>query len=107
MGLMHRFMYKFAAFIAIIAFMTAMLNGVSISTSLFRSGLIFLGTLLVFILALNLMRWSIVSTTVLQNYEIAKEAAEAKEKEKKQKSSRDSAEKLTDEKQEELIDTGR
>ena len=66
---MHRFIYKFAIFVSILSVVGALLNGVSIMTTLIRAGLVFLGTLLLFIIFLNIMRWAIVSTTIIEQHE--------------------------------------
>lgn len=63
---MHSFMYRFAAFAAIIALLGAFLNGVSMPTSMLRAGLVFLGTLVLFIAALSLMRWTVIATTIVE-----------------------------------------
>ncbi len=73
---MHRFIYKFAIFVSILSVVGALLNGVSIMTTLIRAGLVFLGTLLLFIVFLNIMRWAIASTTIIEQH------AEESEKEK-------------------------
>ncbi len=66
MGLMHRFMYKFSIFVASVAGALSLMQGASLVTSVFRGGVVFLGTLLFFIVALYLMRWAIVATTVVE-----------------------------------------
>lgn len=66
---MHSFIYKFSAFIAIIALVGALLNGVSMPTGVLRAGLVFLGTLLLFVLGLNLVRWVVITTTIIEQNE--------------------------------------
>lgn len=69
MGLMHRFIYKFSIFAGLAALVVALLNGVSIPTSVFRAVLVFLGVLLLFIILLNVLRWAIISTTIIEKHE--------------------------------------
>ena len=69
MGLMHRFIYRFAIFVSLITLVSALMNGVSIMTTFIRTGLVFLGTLILFIIFLNLMRWAIVTTTIIEKHD--------------------------------------
>ncbi len=75
MGLMHRFIYKFSIFVSIITLVTAFMNGVSPMTTILRTGIVFLGTMFLFVIFLNIMRWAIVTTTIIekQNEETDKE----------------------------------
>ncbi len=66
---MHSFIYKFSAFVATVALVGALLNGVSMPTGVLRAGLVFLGTLLLFVVGLNLVRWAIVTTTIIEQNE--------------------------------------
>ncbi len=59
---MKSLIYKFAFWVSIIAFVTSLLNGVTLFTSLMRSGLVFMATLFVVIISLNMLRWSLLST---------------------------------------------
>jgi len=63
---MHRFIYKFSVFASAFAGALSLMNGTSIVTALFRAGVVFLGTLAVFVLALHVLRWAIVATTVVE-----------------------------------------
>jgi len=65
MGLMQKFLINFSVFAGAIALITALINGVSIGTGLFRAGLVFLGTMLLFIVALHTIRWAIIATTIV------------------------------------------
>lgn len=56
---MKSFVYKIAVFVSVISLITSLLSGISILTSLVRSGMVFLGTLVFIIIALNLLRWSL------------------------------------------------
>jgi len=78
MGLMQSFIYKISALVAVIALLSAFFNGVSMPTSIIRAGLIFLGTLVLFVVLLNIMRWAITTTTVIDNMNEAKEAEKKK-----------------------------
>lgn len=66
---MHRFIYKFSIFVSIIALVSALMNGVSIMTTIVRTGLVFLGILFLFVIFLNIMRWAIVATTIIEKHE--------------------------------------
>ncbi|NOG43856.1 MAG: hypothetical protein HND50_01385 [Calditrichaeota bacterium] len=66
---MHRFIYKFAVFVSVITLVTALMNGVSIMTTFVRTGLVFLGTLILFVVFLNVMRWAIVTTTIIEKHD--------------------------------------
>lgn len=59
---MKKFIYKFALFVSVVAFVSSLLGGVSIVTSIARSGLVYLGTLLIVIISLNILRWSMART---------------------------------------------
>lgn len=60
---MKSFVYKIAVFVSVLSLITSLLSGVSILTSLVRSGMVFLATLVVIIIALNLLRWSLTRST--------------------------------------------
>jgi uncharacterized membrane protein len=68
MNVMHRFIYKFSIFVAIIALISALLSGVSVMTTFIRTGLVFLGTILLFVILLNVMRWAIETTTIIDKH---------------------------------------
>jgi len=82
MGLMHRFMYKFSIFAASVASALALMQGASLVTSVFRGGVVFLGTLMFFIVALYIMRWAIVATTVVEVLEETEKTSADKNKTK-------------------------
>jgi len=48
--------YKFAILIAVISLVTSILNGVSIYTSIIRSSVVFLLTMVVIVVVLNVVR---------------------------------------------------
>ncbi len=56
---MKSFIYKFAFLVALIALVSGILSGVSLFTSVLRSAVVFLGTILVMILAFYILRWSL------------------------------------------------
>jgi len=62
-GFMKSIVYKIAIFVSVISLVTSLLSGISIITSLIRSGMVFLATLVVIIIALNLLRWSLNKST--------------------------------------------
>lgn len=68
MGLMQRFILKFSFFVSVIALLSALFSGVSIQTSVIRASVTLLGTMLLFIILLNVMRWAIITTTVIENH---------------------------------------
>ncbi|RLD16529.1 hypothetical protein DRI50_01655 [candidate division KSB1 bacterium] len=59
---LKKFILRIALLAAIIAFLSCMLNGISIVTSIFRSIVVYLLALLLEVIALNLMRWGIWAT---------------------------------------------
>lgn len=59
---MKRFIYKLSFFVAVLALLSSLLSGVSIITSALRSAIVFLATLLLIIIALNVLRWGILLT---------------------------------------------
>ncbi len=54
---MSAIFYKFALLIAMVTLVMCLLSGISILTSLFRAGVVFLGTLFVIVVALFVLRW--------------------------------------------------
>ncbi len=54
---MSAIFYKFALLIAMVTLVLCLLSGISILTSLFRTGVVFLGTLFVIAVALWVLRW--------------------------------------------------
>jgi len=56
MGRLRSIIYKFAILIAVISLVTSILNGVSLLTSIIRSSIVFLLTLVVIVVLLNLVR---------------------------------------------------
>ncbi len=59
---LKKFILRIALLAAVIAFLTCMLNGISIITSIFRSVVVYLLALLLEVIALNIMRWGIWAT---------------------------------------------
>ena len=70
---MQRFIYKFSFFIGVIALITALASGVSLITSVIRASLVLLGTMTLFVVALHVIRWAIISTTVIEHHEMEEE----------------------------------
>lgn len=80
---MQRFIFKFSVFASVAAFIGALLNGVSVLTSVIRAGLVMFGTLVLFIVLMNVLRWAIISTTVIEIHDNEeKEKKNASEMEK-------------------------
>lgn len=64
---LKKFILRIALLAAVIAFLSCMLNGISIVTSIFRSIVVYLLALLLEVIALNLIRWGIGATAPTQN----------------------------------------
>jgi len=59
---MKGFVYRLAVFVAVVSLVTSLLSGVSIMTSIIRSSVVFLTTLVIIIFALNVLRWGLLKT---------------------------------------------
>ncbi len=55
--------YRFAILVAVVSLITSFFSGVSLYTSLIRSGVVFLLTLIIVILVLNVIRRVLIHTT--------------------------------------------
>ncbi len=64
---LKKFILRIALLAAIITFLSCMLNGISIATSIVRSVVVYLLALLLEVIALNLLRWGIWATAPTQN----------------------------------------
>lgn len=62
---MKGFVYRVAIFVAVVSLITSLLSGVSIMTSIIRSCVVFLATLVIIIGALNVLRWGLLKTNPL------------------------------------------
>ncbi len=54
---------KFSFFIALLAFLTALISGISIGTALLRSTLVYLFTLLIIIIAIRILKWNFLNSS--------------------------------------------
>ncbi len=59
---MRKFILRIALLAAIITFVTCVFNGITLMTSLFRSAVVYLLTLLLVIITLNALRWGVMVT---------------------------------------------
>lgn len=58
---MRKFVYKLAFFVALTTLVLCLLSGITLVTSFLRSIVVFFGTLVVAIAALNVLRWGLLS----------------------------------------------
>ncbi len=56
---LKKFVLRIALLAAIVTFLSCTLNGISLTTSLFRSFVVYLLALLLVVIMLNLLRWGI------------------------------------------------
>ncbi len=66
---MKKVIYRLSFFVAVLALLSSLFSGVSIVTSIVRSAVVFLATLLLIIIALNVLRWGILLTAQDKNQE--------------------------------------
>ncbi len=60
---LKKFILRIAMLAAIITFLSCMLNGISIVTSIYRSVVVYLLSLLLVVIMLNILRWGIWMTS--------------------------------------------
>lgn len=63
---LKKFILRIALLAAVVTFISCLLNGISIATSLMRSAVVYLLALLLEIIALNMLRWGIWATAPSQ-----------------------------------------
>ena len=73
---MKKFIYRIAYFIALLTFITNLLNGITLLTSITRSIIAFLFMLFLSVIALKIIRW----TLMLNQNEPSEEIIESPEK---------------------------
>ncbi len=56
---MKKLIGRFSLFISVLAFVTCMLNGISIGTSLLRSFMVYIGMIFLFVVSLKILRWGL------------------------------------------------
>lgn len=56
---MKKLIYRFSIFVSIVAFLSSLISGISIGTSLMRSMMVFLAMLFIIVITLKILRWSI------------------------------------------------
>jgi len=61
---MRKFIYRFALFMTILSFVICLVSGKTLMTTLIRSIEVFFGTIIVIILALNILRWGLKPASV-------------------------------------------
>ncbi|NOX90047.1 MAG: hypothetical protein GXO77_13595 [Calditrichaeota bacterium] len=64
---MRKFVLRIALLAALIAFVTCLLNGISLITSVFRSAVVYLLVILLIVIMLNILRWGVMATAPGQN----------------------------------------
>ncbi len=64
---LRKFILRIASLAGIIAFISCALNGISLFTSILRSVIVYLLTILLAVIMLNLLRWGVVATSPPNN----------------------------------------
>jgi len=59
---MRKLIYRFSLFVAVVTFISCLLSGISLGTSLSRSAIVFILMLFIIIVALKLLRWGLLIT---------------------------------------------
>lgn len=59
---MKKLVYRLSLLLTVITFITCLLSGISLFTSIIRSIEVFFGALVVIIIALNILRWGLMPT---------------------------------------------
>ena len=67
---MKQGLYKIATLISIANFISCMLGGITLTTSLLRSAIVFIGTLFVFAIFMFVLRWGLSNNFFLHNENI-------------------------------------
>ena len=70
---MKKLIYRFSLFISVVAFMSSLLSGISLGTSLMRSMIVFLGMMFIIVITLKLLRWGIIIATPKQTDQAVKQ----------------------------------
>ncbi len=83
---LKKFILRIALLAAVITFLTCMLNGISIATSIVRSVVVYLLALLLEVIALNLLRWGVWATAPTQNVPM-QQTSQNKNEDKQEKNS--------------------
>ncbi|EHO42266.1 hypothetical protein [Caldithrix abyssi] len=60
---LRKLILRIASLAAIITFVTCALNGISLMTSIFRSAVVYLLTILLAVIMLNILRWGVLATS--------------------------------------------
>lgn len=69
-------LYKIAILLSLANLISCILGGITIYTSVLRSVIVFLGTLLVFTIFLNVLRWGLTSNLFIQKKQSDSEQVE-------------------------------
>lgn len=56
---MKKLIGRFSLFISVVTFVTCMLSGISIGTSLLRSFIVYIGMIFIFVVSLKILRWAL------------------------------------------------
>ena len=59
MEFMKKLVYRVSLLVTVITLITCLLSGISLFTSILRSAEVFFGSLIVIIIALNILRWGL------------------------------------------------
>ncbi len=50
---------RFSLFVAVVTFVTCLLNGISLSTSILRTFIVYIGMIFIFVVFLKILRWAL------------------------------------------------
>jgi len=53
---------RFSLFVAAVTFVTCLLNGISLGTSIVRTFIVYLGMIFIFVVFLKILRWALLMT---------------------------------------------
>jgi len=73
---MKQGLYKIAALISIANFISCILGGITITASLLRSAIVFIGILFVFALFMFVLRWGLTNNFFLHNENLENQESE-------------------------------
>lgn len=76
---LRKFILRIASLAAVITFVSCALNGITLLTSVFRSAVVYLLTILLAVIMLNILRWGVWATSPSTNLPDKKESEKPKE----------------------------
>ena len=77
---LRKFILRIASLAAVITFVTCALNGITLLTSIFRCAVVYLITILLAVIMLNILRWGVLATTPANNLPEKQGSAEENQK---------------------------